>query len=235
MRGATHHVGGFLVQQTISIHAPRAGRDAANDLPIWRSKVFQSTRPVRGATRRRWRSGCCGHCHFNPRAPCGARPAGGYSAGGWRSFQSTRPVRGATWLNMAQCEKVIISIHAPRAGRDWRPDLIVCDDLEFQSTRPVRGATQDMAGGRAEGDISIHAPRAGRDVGTWSRPSSTRYFNPRAPCGARPWCACRAPGSRYFNPRAPCGARPRPPCPYSLAFVFQSTRPVRGATGRKPI
>ena len=78
-------------------------------------------------------------------------------------------------------------------------------------------------------------------------------FNPRAPCGARPFraiCASRpfifqstrpvwgatnvavrsAPAVQYFNPRAPCGAR----LPFSFQirrdFQFQSTRPVWGAT-----
>ena len=57
----------------------------------------------------------------------------------------------------------------------------------FQSTRPVRGATIDRrAAGKAAVGISIHAPRAGRDnlmIGVYHILS---YFNPRAPCGARP-------------------------------------------------
>ena len=57
--------------------------------------AFQSPRPLRGATcrgrRTTWR-----FCHFNPRAPCGARQ---YDANGrvvLEKFQSTRPLRGAT-------------------------------------------------------------------------------------------------------------------------------------------
>ena len=34
--------------------------------------------------------------------------------------------------------------------------------------------------------ISIPAPLAGRDLSLCALPSSTRNFNPRAPCGARP-------------------------------------------------
>ena len=34
----------------------------------------------------------------------------------------------------------------------------------------------------------------------------------------------------YFNPRAPCGARPLASDARSFAFPFQSTRPLRGAT-----
>ena len=36
----------------------------------------------------------------------------------------------------------------------------------------------------------------------------------------------------YFNPRAPCGARPRMHRQLSLPSIFQSTRPVWGATDR---
>ena len=79
-------------------------------------------------------------------------------------FQSTRPVRGATEYNPIENYDRMISIHAPRAGRDdlfaalgdtitnisihapraGRDDWILHElkELEtFQSTRPVRGAT----------------------------------------------------------------------------------------------
>ena len=57
------------------------------------------------------------------------------------------------------------------------------------------------------GLISIHAPRVGRDAARRLSRSSQRYFNPRAPCGARHPRLCGAAGGRDFNPRAPCGAR----------------------------
>ena len=56
--------------------------------------------------------------------------------------------------------------------------------------------------------ISIHAPLAGCDHNSKSRKTRRRYFNPRTPCGVR---------------RA--GARTG-----SSATIFQSTRPLRGAT-----
>ena len=58
--------------QKISIHAPRAGRDGERPFLGRYEPVFQSTRPVRGAT---WRNK-----KGQPKA----------------QFQSTRPVRGAT-------------------------------------------------------------------------------------------------------------------------------------------
>ena len=60
------------------------------------------------------------------------------------------------------------------------------DTIKFQPTRPLRGATRPASSGSA----------------------CRSNFNPRAPCGARPWwCAA----SRRWN-------------------VFQPTRPLRGAT-----
>ncbi len=49
-RGATqsHHV--HRLQQSVSIHAPREGRDADMDSAYAFAYWFQSTRPARGAT-----------------------------------------------------------------------------------------------------------------------------------------------------------------------------------------
>ena len=58
----------------------------------------------------------------------------------------------------------LISTHAPLAGRDEAgEDNVKINRITFQPTRPLRGAT-------AKGVI------------TWQL---KRYFNPRAPCGAR--------------------------------------------------
>ena len=59
--------------------------------------IFQSTRPVRGATRLQ-RGEITGD----------------------QAFQSTRPVRGATASVEVMATKQEISIHAPHAGRDRR-------------------------------------------------------------------------------------------------------------------
>ena len=124
----------------ISIHAPHAGRDVPGPpasepsgpdfnprapcgarpcalVMISRSKVFQSTRPMRGATNSplcRAYAACisihaphAGRDHirsssrrsksnFNPRAPCGARLTASTAGSSRTPFQSTRPMRGAT-------------------------------------------------------------------------------------------------------------------------------------------
>ncbi len=98
----------------------------------------------------------------------------------------------------------------------------------------MRGATAVTPCNASSTDISIHAPLAGRDRRRSGRPPPASHFNPRAPCGARReirkhsgiFCL-------YFNPRAPCGARPSSQGFKILNPLFQSTRPLRGATGNQ--
>ena len=192
--------------------------------------VFQSTRPVWGATSARELDELI-----------------------QAKFQSTRPVWGATSGDLAVHKHKLISIHAPRVGRDRsavsgendsdnfnprapcgaRPTIraLLTPTSKFQSTRPVWGATSAReldeliqakfqstrpVWGATSGDlavhkhklISIHAPRVGRDRSAVSGENDSDNFNPRAPCGARPTIrALLTPTSK-----------------------FQSTRPVWGAT-----
>src|SRR5690606_10875956 len=115
---------------------------------------FQSTPPVRGATR---------VPPYSPSSP---------------SFQSTPPVRGATgYADLARVERGV-SIHAPRAGSDvWQPDIYMhpscfnprppCGERRsenseransrlFQSTPPVRGATRGVINATLQTSVSIH-------------------------------------------------------------------------------
>ena len=60
--------------------------------------------------------------------------------------------------------------------------------------------------------------------------SRSSNFNPRAPCGARPVVAVPPVVDQNFNPRAPCGARRASFSRRLRAYLFQPTRPLRGAT-----
>ena len=168
----------------ISIHAPRVGRDTSlpcrrmsrrhfnprapcgarrrQKRPASMHEAFQSTRPVWGATN----GG--GHAPKTTEFQS-TRPVWGATQTRQRPrlqalFQSTRPVWGATTDEAKAALAGLISIHAPRVGRDsWRPrscrsrfyfnprapcgarlhataHLFIF--LEFQSTRPVWGATR---------------------------------------------------------------------------------------------
>ena len=104
----------------------------------------------------------------------------------------------------------------------------------FQSTRPVRGATITPVSGAQMPLVSIHAPRAGRDRGATCRPCRPgTCFNPRAPCGARPQMAFfRKTDADVFQSTRPVRGATVELCVRAEIGEFQSTRPVRGATWR---
>ena len=151
----------------------------------------------------------CGQSHacFNPRAPCGARRLAFAIPEGYHMFQSTRPVWGATRRFAERSIALVVSIHAPRVGRDagacYHTNRGACFNprapcgarqergghraalIEFQSTRPVWGATTTYPSEVRVHFVSIHAPRVGRDIVRAYGVGSHICFNPRAPCGAR--------------------------------------------------
>ena len=174
------------MEQSISIHAPLAGRDGGGSNGPHKKKISIHA-PLAGRDGREQR-----HdpqvAHFNPRAPCGARPR--CAAVGTRSFrfqstrplrgatvtitptrhvraefQSTRPLRGATPRMLRQRRITILHFNprAPCGARRPRRRFLWQDQGEFQSTRPLRGATSNHLGEEL----------------------TNLNFNPRAPCGAR--------------------------------------------------
>ena len=218
-----------LALTQISTHAPLAGRDSDTKSPKTGKKLFQPTRPLRGATYLS-RDAACGR-YFNPRAPCGAR-----LSVLWSPYSKT------------------ISTHAPLAGRDWRPAssgsacrsnfnprapcgarhdrfaMIERKKKRFQPTRPLRGATvsaevsfwidafqptRPLRGATAlflaiwaADCISTHAPLAGRDKTPFERCVYPVLFQP-----TRPLRGATVRGNTAHG-----------------AIVFQPTRPLRGAT-----
>ena len=170
--------------------------------------LFQPTLPLRGATRDARR--VLRHVGFNPRSPCGERPAARRPARsrlcfnprspcGERltsdtslphssEFQPTLPLRGATHLSHGVGVDSVVSTHAPLAGSDYRKNWDIVMAAQFQPTLPLRGATIVRVWSRVGHEVSTHAPLAGSD--SWMRrpqPPGT-CFNPRSPCGERPAC-----------------------------------------------
>ena len=145
--------------------------------------LFQSTRPVWGATQ----SDAIARMH--------------------ELFQSTRPVWGATPEVWSQITDDIVSIHAPRVGRD-----------------EVR---QRLYKARA---VSIHAPRVGRDRVLVTNDLSYQCFNPRAPCGARLKKFCTLRQTAVFQSTRPMRGATLLGKMRASFNLFQSTRPMRGAT-----
>ncbi len=198
-----------IVRSHISIHAPRAGSDCNGcgwNIPprnfnprspcgerlacrvpfISPPSVFQSTLPVRGATK--LPNAYVTADKFQSTLPVrGATTWTGEGQLAYQIFQSTLPVRGATmtippspWLPTA------FQSTLPVRGATAAMVLLIRSTHRFQSTLPVRGATRQLA----------------------RRPDLGGNFNPRSPCGERQMFSpapCGASG--YFNPRSPCGER----------------------------
>ena len=212
----------------ISIHAPRAGSDCPQIGHAGRRSHFnprspcgerpgssttrptptrfQSTLPVRGATRERvWqfprellisihapRAGSdhdilddhADETDFNPRSPCGERPSGIRPFPRHRDFNPRSP-----------CGERPSGIRPFPRHRDFNPRSpcgerpvarsLRVQPMGFQSTLPVRGATSVAGDLCAGGIISIHAPRAGSDSYTYDPIENYDHFNPRSPCGER--------------------------------------------------
>ena len=102
--------------------------------------------------------------------------------------------------------KIIISIHPPRVGRDQDPNKIIPLLMQFQSTLPVWGGTSALYPPATAGGISIHPPRVGRDGLTPALGQGTQQISIHPPrvgrdCSADVW-ACK---TWYFNPPSPCG------------------------------
>ena len=174
------------------------------------------------------------HVHrFNPRTPCGVRPATNWGRHELRLFQSTHSLRSATDGGDVHPGQVVVSIHALLAECDFRKypvrraDLVVsihallaeCDGHglgirvqlhRFQSTHSLRSATCTSERGHCDICVSIHALLAECDIRQKGGAGPRRGFNPRTPCGVRRHdCIGRKrPGIR-FNPRTPCGVRLR--------------------------
>ena len=212
----------------VSIHAPRAGRDlkpfvmdgdsrcfnprapcgARLETACHRmyNEAFQSTRPVRGATRRAALAGAV-RCSFNPRAPCGARPhptAATYTSTG---FNPRAPCGARQWGLYTVVNKKGFNPRAP-CGARRRGTWAISEEDKFQSTRPVRGATRPEYDSVQSEFVSIHAPRAGRDMIICSLWGRLGWFQSTRPVrGATRHSTRESGGFLRFNPRAPCGAR----------------------------
>ena len=201
--GATAGKPRYKCALRISIHAPRVGSDTWGIAPFQvlcvyfnprspcgerrlsrlrpsKSRLFQSTLPVWGATFRH----CTPHILLSisihaprvgsdlPFRPFSLRSSisihaprvgsdSAYSVSDFRQdvFQSTLPVWGATKLYLKIEKRNYISIHAPRVGSD----------------------TQSLNKSFIQGAISIHAPRVGSDLSPRSSSATLVLFQSTLP------------------------------------------------------
>ena len=123
--------------------------------------TFQSTLPVRGATRL---TNSEMHTY---------------------TISIHAPRAGSDAHRIRRLPRCVISIHAPRAGSD---DLVrhVAGISNGISIHAPRAGSDERRQRQMHGmDISIHAPRAGSDQGLTPHANTTLHFNPRSPCGER--------------------------------------------------
>ena len=193
---------------------------------------FQSTLPVGGATalvllnscvyhdfnprspwgERRAENDCrLTHCkqYFNPRSPWGERLLVFTSYSVAAGFQSTLPVGGATFYRGCSLAAERISIHAPRGGSDYPPELVVKYACNFNPRSPWGERLPIMV---LNSLFTVH-------------------FNPRSPWGERRSGTLGIIKQRRISIHAPRGGSD---CVLALAIpimvLFQSTLPVGGAT-----
>ena len=114
--GPTKSDGFQTRREKISIHGPRVGADPPRDQRI-RVEPISIHGPRVGADLDHRQLGLVGN-DFNPRPPCGGRPAEASSVSSWLEFQSTAPVWGPTQTNAGAARRQDISIHGPRVGAD---------------------------------------------------------------------------------------------------------------------
>ena len=171
---------------------------------------FQPTRPLRGATVDSAIAAVSAG-NFNPRAPCGARRLLKLLSTIYLLFQPTRPLRGATELKPRKEHRVIISTHAPLAGRDdmVEKSLELSDAISTHAPLAGRDAVRGGSRGLNEAIFQPTRPLRGATTSIWPRRRWLRRFQPTRPLrGATSRAARLGPwGCRDFNPRAPCGAR----------------------------
>ena len=195
-------------------------------------RLFQSTRPLRGATDGHCRPDCV--VEISIHAPLAGRDGPRHKIYTGFGISIHAPLAGRDRVRLPGRGVGAISIHAPLAGRDCCGMYVVALNQHFnprapcgarpirsrrtrprwrfQSTRPLRGATLSMLTELTPGRISIHAPLAGRDAGPQG-PKGDTGISIHAPLAGRD-----GPVQRWFTSEC----------------AFQSTRPLRGATPRRP-
>ena len=170
----------------ISIHTPHAGSDGFSFRALmirWHfnphspcgerprcqlhrllQQLFQSTLPMRGATRApKELQNLCSISIHTPHAGSD-RKQQGRTVGGMSNFNPHSPCGERPALENDKQYLEQISIHTPHAGSDFYKKSRIFRSNKFQSTLPMRGATfWSLYFFCNSSNISIHTPHAGSD------------------------------------------------------------------------
>ena len=114
--GRDGRYGKDFLSKLVSIHAPRVGRDHLDRNSVGRCGRFNPRAPC--GARRPLRLYCGRGSCFNPRAPCGARRRFSQSYRFSAGFNPRAPCGARHYCPGDDFPTDIVSIHAPRVGRD---------------------------------------------------------------------------------------------------------------------
>ena len=122
---------------------------------------------------------------FNPRTPCGVRPAWPLDSEASMTFQSTHSLRSATrFFDEQSAVGWRFNPRTPCGVRHF-PVILIPQLARFQSTHSLRSATNRQLACLLPTGVSIHALLAECDLGMTRRRATMTCFNPRTPCGVR--------------------------------------------------
>ena len=181
--GATRKSSGAGRDGKVSIHAPRVGRDFCTMFTVIKQGVSIHAPRVGRDTKATTETAV--QIGFNPRAPCGARQFFQKHYRHQISFNPRAPCGARPELTEIRAFGPIVSIHAPRVGRD----------------------TADRAARRYGARFNPRAPCGARQLLSSSSPSMGSFQSTRPVWGATELMSRKAGIKCCFNPRAPCGAR----------------------------
>ena len=123
-----------------------------------------------------------------------------------------------------------ISIHALRKESDPGTLRLTKRSKNFNPHSPCgERRHQHLQRARTQ-DFNPHSP-CGERPPPWPSRHAPYDFNPHSPCGERRNAYGRPTISKYFNPHSPCGERQEILSSTFEMDEFQSTLPLRGATG----
>ena len=167
---------------------------------------------------------------FNPRTPCGVRPAPAFCPSSFLRFQSTHSLRSATPVSSRRGGRSCVSIHALLAECDGGCSSSAPGGIRFQSTHSLRSATGPTPTAFPASGVSIHALLAECDP-----MSEDIYFRHGVSIHALlaecdHFSVRRGRNNHGFNPRTPCGVRPIMRGQADMPILFQSTHSLRSAT-----
>ena len=147
----------------ISIHAPRTGSDEMNTTLETMQENFNPRSPHGERHHLRGQAGA-GSLHFNPRSPHGERPTNSRQRASTCSFQSTLPARGAT-IGF-QIKSAAPADFNPRSPHGERRESHTrhATRMDFNPRSPHGERPLPPPESAQCVSISIHAPRTGSDA-----------------------------------------------------------------------